>query len=226
VFRPASQSLYVRKGKRVLDLVLASVGLVALSPAFIVIAVLVRARLGSPVLFRGKRPGKKGRPFFMFKFRTMTNETDKNGILLPDAERMTSFGRALRRTSLDELPELFNVLRGEMSVVGPRPLMMEYMPLYSAEQMRRHDAMPGITGWAQINGRTAVSWEKRFVFDVWYVDHQSFWLDVKIIAITLRKIFAQDGIGEPGKCEPFRRQADSGSSHMLTAQTQSLQVSK
>lgn len=201
-----SQKFYVRRGKRFIDLALATSILVALAPVFLLLALMVRIKLGTPILFRHHRPGYRGEPFTLFKFRTMTNNIDNSGTPLPDTMRMTAFGRLLRRTSLDELPELFNVLRGEMSLVGPRPLLMEYMNLYSPEQMRRHDVLPGITGWAQANGRTAVSWEKRFSLDVWYVDHQSMLLDLKILVRTIGKILQREEIGEPGKCVPFTSQ--------------------
>ena len=162
------------------------------------LALLVRLKLGAPVLFRQQRPGLHGKPFTLYKFRTMIGARDADGNLLPDAERLTSFGRFLRSSSLDELPELFNVLKGEMSLVGPRPLLMEYLPLYSEEQMRRHEARPGITGWAQINGRNALTWEDKFKLDVWYVDHRSLWLDIRIIVLTIWKILKREGISQPG----------------------------
>jgi sugar transferase EpsL len=184
--------------KRILDLFLAGLGLLLLSPVLLILAVLVRLAHGSPVLFRQQRPGYRGRPFQLYKFRTMSDARDAQGQLLPDAERLTSLGRMLRATSLDELPELLNVLRGEMSLVGPRPLLMQYLERYSPEQARRHDVLPGITGWAQINGRNALTWEDKFRLDVWYVDHWSFWLDLKIIAITLFKVVRREGISQPG----------------------------
>lgn len=185
--------------KRLLDLSVALVGLVVLLPLFIGIAAAVRLLLSSPVLFRQRRPGLNGHPFTMYKFRTMTDTRGVRGNLLPDAERLTSFGRFLRSTSLDELPELFNVLKGDMSLVGPRPLLMQYLERYTPEQMRRHEIKPGITGWAQVNGRNALSWEEKFALDVWYVDHQSFWLDLKILALTVWKIFKREGISQPGQ---------------------------
>lgn len=185
--------------KRLLDLSVALVGLVVLLPLFIGIAVAVRLLLNSPALFRQQRPGFHGRPFTMYKFRTMIDTRDEHGSLLPDAERLTPFGRFLRSTSLDELPELFNVLKGDMSLVGPRPLLMQYLERYSPEQMRRHEVKPGITGWAQVNGRNTLSWEDKFALDVWYVDHQSFWLDLKILALTVWKIFKREGISQPGQ---------------------------
>ena len=191
-------SLYARFGKRLFDLTVSVLALPWLLCVMIVVALLVRLRLGSPVLFRHQRPGFLGRPFTMYKFRTMT----ESGSALPepqaDAERLTSFGRFLRSTSLDELPQLFNVFRGEMSLVGPRPLLMKYLPLYTQEQARRHEMRPGITGWAQVNGRNAVSWEDKLALDVWYADHLSLWLDLRITLLTLWKVFTQDGISQPG----------------------------
>ncbi len=185
--------------KRLFDLLL-SIGLVlALALPLLLLWALVRRKLGSPVLFRQVRPGLHGRPFMMVKFRTMTDERGADGELLPDARRLTSFGRFLRATSLDELPELWNVLRGEMSLVGPRPLLMEYLPLYSPEQARRHEVRPGITGWAQVNGRNALSWEERFKLDVWYVDHRSLWLDLRILWLTVRKVIVREGISAQGE---------------------------
>ena len=180
--------------KRLLDVVGSVTGLLLLSPVMLCTAILVRKRLGSPVLFSQVRPGLGGKPFRMLKFRTMTDARDLDGQLLPDRDRLTPFGRFLRGTSLDELPELLNVLKGDMSLVGPRPLLMEYLPLYSAEQARRHDVKPGITGWAQINGRNAISWEQKFALDVWYVDHQSVWLDLRILALTVWKVVRREGI--------------------------------
>lgn len=185
--------------KRVFDFVLALCGLLALALPLVVLIWLVRRKLGSPVFFRQVRPGLYGKPFEMVKFRTMTDARGPDGQLLPDAERLTPFGRWLRATSLDELPELWNVLRGEMSLVGPRPLLMEYLPLYSPEQARRHEARPGITGWAQVNGRNAISWADKFALDVWYVDHRSLWLDVRILWLTVRKVLVRDGISAAGE---------------------------
>lgn len=185
--------------KRLIDFTGAFFGLVFLAPVFLVTAVLVRVKLGSPVFFRQTRPGKDGKPFQMIKFRTMRDAVDKHGCQLPDKERMTSFGALLRSTSLDELPELWNILKGDMSLVGPRPLLMEYLPLYSGEQYRRHEVRPGITGWAQINGRNALSWEDKFRLDVWYVDNHSFWLDLKIILLTVKKVLVRDGIRGEGE---------------------------
>lgn len=185
--------------KRLFDLVGASAALVLFALPLIVLAWLVSYKLGSPVLFRQVRPGLHGRPFEMVKFRTMTDERDADGSLLPDAQRLTPFGQFLRASSLDELPELWNVLKGEMSLVGPRPLLMEYLPLYSPEQARRHESRPGITGWAQVNGRNAISWEQKFKLDVWYVDHQNVYLDIKILFLTIQKVFKGDGINSDGE---------------------------
>lgn len=184
--------------KRLIDIVASAGGLVVLSPVLLVLWLLVRRRMGSPALFRQVRPGLHGQPFEMIKFRTMRDAIGPDGQPLPDAERLTDFGRWLRATSLDELPELWNVLKGQMSLVGPRPLLMEYLPLYSPEQARRHEVRPGITGWAQVNGRNAVGWDQKFALDVWYVDRHTLWLDVKIIALTLRRIVQRDGISAPG----------------------------
>ena len=190
--------MYRDGGKRLLDLALTVAALVVLAPLVALLAALVRCRLGSPVLFCQPRPGLHGRAFTLYKFRTMTDERDDKGDLLPDAERLTPLGRFLRSTSLDELPELINVLNGDMSLVGPRPLLMRYLDRYTPEQMRRHDVKPGITGWAQVNGRNAVSWEEKFALDVWYVDKQSLWLDMKIIALTVAAIIKREGISQPG----------------------------
>lgn len=180
--------------KRLIDLVLASLGLVLFAPIIIVVAILVMVTLGNPIIFKQLRPGLNCIPFHIYKFRTMTNEQDNNGQYLSDAHRLTSFGRFLRSTSMDELPALWNVLIGQMSLVGPRPLLMEYLPLYSQEQNRRHSVKPGITGWAQINGRNAISWEEKFEHDIWYIDNQSTWLDIKILFLTLKKVFIRNGI--------------------------------
>jgi len=177
----------------------ALVALLLLSPPLVVVALFVRFRLGAPVLFRQQRPGYHGQPFWLLKFRTMTNARDASGALLPDAQRLTPFGHWLRATSIDELPELLNILRGEMSFIGPRPLLMQYLPLYSPEQARRHDVKPGFSGWAQINGRNAISWEEKFRLDVWYVDHQSFWLDLRIFFLTLLKVIRREGISANGE---------------------------
>jgi lipopolysaccharide/colanic/teichoic acid biosynthesis glycosyltransferase len=192
--------------KRIFDLLAASLLLVILSPLLLALTLIVAAAHGTPVLFRQQRPGYKGRPFTLYKFRTMTNRTGPDGSLLPDSERLTRLGRFLRAASLDELPELVNVLRGEMSLVGPRPLLMAYLERYSAEQMRRHDMLPGITGWAQVNGRNALTWEQKFALDLWYVDHWSFWLDIKILWLTFWKTLKREGISQPGQAtmEEFR----------------------
>jgi len=191
-------TFYRRHGKRLFDLALAIPGLIALAPLLGLLALLVRWRLGRPVLFRQTRPGLHGQPFELCKFRTMTDARDAAGRLLPDAERLTRLGRLLRASSLDELPELWNVIRGEMSLVGPRPLLMAYLPLYTPEQARRHELPPGITGWAQVHGRNALSWEHKFAHDVWYVDHCSLWLDVRILARTILKVLVREGISQDG----------------------------
>lgn len=185
--------------KRGFDFFVSLIGLVALAPVIVVVAVLIHRKLRSPVFFRQTRPGLNGKPFEMVKFRTMLDATDKHGNPLPDDQRMTPFGSFLRATSLDELPELWNVLKGDMSLVGPRPLLMEYLPLYSKEQYRRHEVRPGVTGWAQVNGRNAISWEDKFRLDVWYVDNQSLWLDVKILFLTVKKVLVRDGISGGGE---------------------------
>lgn len=185
--------------KRLLDVLVASLGLIVLSPVMLLLALLVRLLIGPPILFWQQRPGYRGRPFRIVKFRTMAATRDAAGQLLPDSLRLTSLGRWMRLLSLDELPELYNILRGEMSIVGPRPLLMEYLPLYSPEQMRRHEMHPGLTGWAQINGRNAIDWPERFKLDVWYVDHWSFCLDIKIVLITLWKVITREGVNQPGR---------------------------
>jgi len=185
--------------KRLFDFLMALFGLLVLSPVLAILAWQIRKKLGSPVLFRQVRPGRDGRPFQMVKFRTMRDAIGPDGQPLPDSERMTPFGSFLRAASLDELPELWNVLKGDMSLVGPRPLLMEYLPLYSPEQARRHEVRPGVTGWAQVNGRNALSWEEKFRLDVWYVDHRSFWLDLKILALTVKKVFVREGISAEGE---------------------------
>ncbi|MEG1324236.1 MAG: sugar transferase [Janthinobacterium sp.] len=184
--------------KRFFDAILAALALLMLAPVMLVTALLVRRYLGSPVLFSQTRPGFKGKPFQVYKFRTMTDARDSEGNLLPDDVRLTPFGLFLRSSSLDELPQLFNVLKGDIALVGPRPLLMAYLPLYSARQARRHDVRPGITGWAQVNGRNAISWEQKFELDVWYVENQSFWLDLKILALTVKKVFVKEGISADG----------------------------
>ncbi|MFM4898620.1 sugar transferase [Aeromonas caviae] len=185
--------------KRLFDIVASFCALLLFSPTIALVAWKIRKNLGSPVLFRQTRPGLNGRPFEMVKFRTMKDATDMQGNILPDAERMTPFGNKLRNSSLDELPELWNVLKGDMSLVGPRPLLMQYLPLYSKEQARRHEVRPGVTGWAQINGRNAISWEDKFKLDVWYVDNRSFWLDFKILLLTVRKVLIKEGISAKGE---------------------------
>lgn len=182
--------------KRLFDMTCAATALVMLSPIYTVVAYKVKKNLGSPVLFRQTRPGRYGKPFEMIKFRSMKDAVDKNGELLIDELRLTSFGKALRSSSLDELPELWNVLKGDMSLVGPRPLLIEYLPLYSAEQYRRHQLRPGITGWAQINGRNGISWQDRFALDIWYVDHRSLWLDLKILVKTINKVLVKEGVND------------------------------
>ena len=185
--------------KRLFDIAASTFGLLLLAPVIAIVAWQIRRKLGSPVLFRQVRPGLNGRPFEMIKFRTMRDAVDAAGSPLPDSERMTPFGNFLRSSSLDELPELWNVLKGEMSLVGPRPLLMEYLPLYSPEQYRRHEARPGVTGWAQINGRNALSWDEKFKLDIWYVDNRSFWLDLKIIFLTIKKVVVREGISADGE---------------------------
>ncbi|WBL58818.1 sugar transferase [Stutzerimonas stutzeri] len=185
--------------KRILDIVLASLGLILLVPVIGIVAVCIRRELGSPVIFSQVRPGLHGKPFKMVKFRTMLDAFDAEGNPLPDAQRMTRLGSFLRSSSLDELPELWNVLKGDMSLVGPRPLLMEYLPLYCQAQYRRHEVRPGVTGWAQVNGRNALSWEDKFELDVWYVDNRSFWLDCKIIFLTVKKVLIRDGISADGE---------------------------
>ena len=185
--------------KRLLDIVVSATALLLLSPLLLYLAYLIRKNMGSPVLFQQIRPTQGGKPFKMIKFRTMRDAVDKQGKPLPDSERLTPFGQKLRASSLDELPELWNVLKGEMSLVGPRPLLMEYLPLYNAQQMRRHEMKPGITGWAQINGRNATTWDERFAHDIWYIDHYSFWLDLKILCLTFKKVWQKDGISAAGE---------------------------
>ena len=185
--------------KRLFDVVVSACALLVLALPLLVVIWMVRRKLGSPVFFTQVRPGMHGKPFKMVKFRSMTSERGTDGELLPDAVRLTPFGRFLRSTSLDELPELWNVLKGDMSLVGPRPLLMEYLPLYSPEQARRHEVRPGITGWAQVNGRNAISWDDKFKLDVWYVDHRSLWLDLRILWMTVRKVLVRDGISAEGQ---------------------------
>lgn len=190
--------------KRLLDVLIAGFALLVLCIPLLLLLLLVRMKLGTPALFSQLRPGRHGRPFRMYKLRSMTDARDADGKLLPDSERLTRFGRFLRSTSLDELPELWNVLTGEMSLVGPRPLLMEYLPLYSAEQARRHEVRPGLTGWAQVNGRNALDWEDRFRLDVWYVDNQTMSLDLRILWLTLLKVFAREGISAAGEATMTR----------------------
>jgi sugar transferase EpsL len=190
--------MYRVVGKQVLDMTFAALELIFLSPLLLLLAVLIRVTVGAPVLFRQHRPGLQGKPFTAYKFRTMTDARDAQGNLLPDKERFTSLGKFLRSTSLDELPALFNLLKGEMSLVGPRPLLMQYLDRYTPEQARRHEVKPGITGWAQVNGRNALTWEQKFALDIWYVDHQSLGLDLKILALTIWKILKREGINQPG----------------------------
>jgi sugar transferase EpsL len=185
--------------KRIFDLIGTTLGLIILSPFIFLTGLSIAIFLGTPIFFRQQRPGYKGNPFFIYKFRTMTDASDSAGSLLPDSERLTRLGRFLRALSLDELPELFNILRGEMSLVGPRPLLMEYLERYSPEQMRRHDVYPGLTGWAQVNGRNAIAWQDKFRYDVWYVDNWSFLLDIKIFLMTLWKVIKREGITQPGQ---------------------------
>jgi lipopolysaccharide/colanic/teichoic acid biosynthesis glycosyltransferase len=202
--------MYTAFLKRALDIAVAALVLLALTPVILIVGLVVRVRLGSPVLFVQERPGLRGQPFRMLKFRSMTDARDANGQLLPDVQRLTPLGRFLRSSSLDELPEFWNVLRGDMSLVGPRPLLMEYLPLYSAEQARRHEVRPGITGWAQVNGRNALAWDAKFRLDVWYVDHRSMRLDLIIIARTVRQVLAREGINADGEvtAAKFRRPAE------------------
>jgi sugar transferase EpsL len=189
----------VPRSKRIFDIVAAALALLILSPALALLAILVRIYIGSPVLFLQKRPGYRGKPFSIVKFRTMTESHDAEGSPLSDSQRVTTLGRRLRELSLDELPELFNILRGDMSFVGPRPLLMQYLPLYSPDQFRRHEVHPGLTGWAQVNGRNALDWPARFNLDVWYVEHWSFWLDMRILFITAWKVLKREGIRQPGR---------------------------
>ncbi|EFC87130.1 sugar transferase [Neisseria sp. DTU_2020_1000833_1_SI_GRL_NUU_006] len=185
--------------KRLFDIVASASGLIFLSPVFLILIYLIRKNLGEPVFFTQERPGKDGKPFKMIKFRSMRDAVDKDGNPLPDSERLTPFGKKLRATSLDELPELWNVLKGDMSLVGPRPLLMSYLPLYNEFQFRRHEMKPGVTGWAQVNGRNALSWDEKFAHDIWYIDHYSFWLDMKILFLTVKKVFIKEGISAEGE---------------------------
>jgi len=199
-----------RKTKRFLDIFFSAVALVILFPVLFVLVVAIRWKLDAPVFFCQQRPGLNGRPFFLLKFRTMTDARNEEDVILPDAQRLTAFGRFLRSTSLDELPELFNVLKGDMSMVGPRPLLMQYLDRYTSEQARRHEVRPGITGWAQVNGRNAITWEEKFKLDVWYVDNRSLWLDIRIIAMTIWKILKREGINQAGQAtmEEFKGSLD------------------
>ncbi len=199
--------------KRCTDIVGAGLGLIVLSPFLLITAITVWVRLGKPVLFKQMRPGLNGKPFYMCKFRTMTDERDENGALLADEQRLTRLGRFLRSTSLDELPELLNVLKGDMSLVGPRPLLMQYLDRYTPEQARRHEVRPGITGWAQVNGRNAITWEEKFALDVWYVDNQSLWLDMKILAMTVVQVFRREGISAEGEATMTEFMGSAGSIH-------------
>lgn len=188
----------MNKLKRLFDFTAASVGILVVSPIIVGTAIVVKKKIGSPIIFKQARPGQFGKPFDVYKFRTMTNETDEHGDLLPDSDRLTDTGKFLRKYSLDELPQLINVIKGDISLVGPRPLLMEYNELYNAEQRRRLDVKPGITGWAQVNGRNTLSWEEKFKLDVWYVDHQSFMLDMYILYLTVIKVFKSEGINQEG----------------------------
>lgn len=185
--------------KRLSDCIISLLALIILSPTIAITALLIRKKIGSPVFFNQERPGKNGSVFKVYKFRTMTEERDMNGELLPDEVRLTSFGKLVRKLSLDELPQLMNVLRGDMSFVGPRPLLVEYLPLYNERQARRHELRPGITGWAQVNGRNSISWEERFELDIWYVENRTFWLDIKILFMTVLKVFKSEGISQDGQ---------------------------
>jgi sugar transferase EpsL len=199
VWKLGANTMYHTFGKRSFDLFLALLSLPVLLPVMVVLALLIRWKLGKPVLFQQVRPGWHGQPFTLYKFRTMTDARDAAGNLLPDSERLPPFGAFLRSTSLDELPELFNILKGEMSFVGPRPLLMEYLSHYTAEQARRHDVRPGLSGWAQVSGRNAIDWDQRFMLDVWYVEHQSLVLDLRILFRTIYKVLERDGISKPGQ---------------------------
>lgn len=188
------RTFYDKYIKRIIDFLLSLIGIIILSPVLLIVAIMVRTKLGSPILFKQERPGLNGRIFKMYKFRTMTNETDENGELLPDEVRLTKFGKFLRSSSLDELPEMFNILKGDMSIVGPRPLLVKYLPLYSERQAHRHDVRPGLTGYAQVNGRNAISWEEKFELDIFYVNNSSFMVDVMIFFKTIKKVFDREGI--------------------------------
>lgn len=196
--------------KRVFDITVSCIALLIFFPLMLVVGWKIKKNLGSPIIFKQTRPGLNGKPFQMIKFRTMKDAFGADGSALPDSERMTDFGNKLRNTSIDELPELWNVIKGDMSLVGPRPLLMDYLPLYNSEQYRRHEACPGITGWAQVNGRNSISWEEKFDLDVWYIDNQTLWLDIKVICLTAKKVFVKEGISADGHVtiEPF-----TGSQH-------------
>lgn len=194
--------------KRILDFFVAGLMLLMLILPMLILALQIYRKLGGPIFFAQVRPGLREQPFTMFKFRTMNDECDRDGVLLPDEQRLTTFGQWLRSTSLDELPELWNVLKGDMSMVGPRPLLMEYLPLYSFQQARRHEVRPGITGWAQINGRNAISWEEKFELDLWYVNNRNFWLDIKILWLTVRKVLKREGINAEGEATTARFSGD------------------
>ncbi len=204
--RKGKNSFYAKYIKRVLDIIISTMALLILSPVMLIIALLVRVKLGSPVVFRQARPGKEENIFYMYKFRTMTEEKDREGKLLPDEERLTAFGKKLRNSSLDELPELINILKGEMSIVGPRPLLVEYLPLYNQEQRKRHEIKPGLTGLAQVNGRNAIRWEEKFEYDIEYIKTVSAWTDIKIICQTIKKVWKREGIqeGQLPTVEPFK----------------------
>lgn len=210
-FKERHRGIYERYFKRPLDIILSLIAIIVLSPLMLIIAVLVRIYLGSPVIFKQQRPGLNEKIFTMYKFRTMTDERDENGELLPDSERLTKFGKFLRSTSLDELPELFNILKGDMSIVGPRPLLVEYLPLYNEHQQRRHEVRPGLSGLAQISGRNAISWEDKFNLDVEYVDNINFITDLKIIFLTVKKVFLREGINQEGEAtmEAFKGSKDT-----------------
>ncbi|WP_223634644.1 sugar transferase [Planococcus sp. 4-30] len=197
--------------KRIFDIAVSLIALVLLSPVIAITAFLIKVKIGTPVIFTQVRPGLNGKPFKVYKFRSMTDEKDSNGELLPDDVRLTSFGKIIRKLSLDELPQLWNVLKGDMSFVGPRPLLMEYMNLYNQTQLKRHDVRPGITGWAQVNGRNTIKWEKKFEFDVWYVENRTFWLDMKILILTVMKVFKSEGISQDGQATMTKFQGNSKS---------------
>lgn len=197
--------------KRLFDFIVSLIALIVLSPVILITALLIRSKIGSPVVFKQQRPGRGEIPFYVFKFRSMTDERDSKGELLPDNVRLTSFGKVMRKLSLDELPQLLNVLKGDMSFVGPRPLLMEYLNLYDERQKKRHDVRPGITGWAQVNGRNAISWEQKFEYDVWYVENRSFWLDIKILFMTVMKVFKSEGISQDGQATMTKFKGSSAS---------------